>query len=110
MTQTCVRVDDVVGAGVCGGDDTSSKPLPLFFAIFACEVVGLFFTLFFRNSSSLKNLQVGIFMLPEPDLFLSLIFFQAAVKTIHLVFPSSFQRKKLFEKMTFKLETSFPFF
>ena len=78
MTQTCVRVDDVVGAGVCGGDDTSSKPLPLFFAIFACEVVGLFFTLFFRNSSSLKNLQVGIFMLPEPDLFLSLIFFSSS--------------------------------
>ena len=69
-------VDDVDGTGVFSSDEMSSKALPLLFTIFIFEVAGLFLILSFRNSSSLKNLQVRIFMLPEPDLWLSLIFFK----------------------------------
>ena len=105
-------VDDVDGTGVCGGGEMSSKPLSLLFTIFTFEVVGLFFTLSFGNLSSLKNLQVGIFMLPEPaDLWLSLIFFKQRVKASskfsHLRFSVSI--KKQFEKMNLKVDTYFPY-
>ena len=69
-------VDDVDRTGVCSSDEMSSKALSLLFTIFTFEVAGLFLILSFRNSSSLQNLQVRIFMLPEPDLWLSLIFFK----------------------------------
>ena len=75
-------VDDVDGTGVCSSDEMSSKALPLLFTIFTFEVAGLFLILSFRNSSSLKNLQVRIFMLPEPDLCFVFNFFQVAGKTI----------------------------
>ena len=75
-------VDDADGTGVYGGDKMSPKPFPILFTLCTFEVVDLFFTLSFRNSSSLKNLQVGIFMLPEPDLWLSFFFFQAVGKSI----------------------------
>ena len=102
-------VADIDGTAVCSGDEISSEPHPLLFAVFTFEVVYLFSTLFFRNSSFLKNQQVGIFMLAEPDPWLSFIFFKQRVKPsskfFHLrfsvstgktVWASEFKRRKIF--------------
>ena len=42
-------LDNVDDTEVCGGDEMSSKALPLLFTLFAFEVDGLFFTLFLKK-------------------------------------------------------------